>query len=110
MGLYVLLSDWSIQNMQEVSDQELNELFKEAKDLDPSLLISEYKIQNKKKWFKKPSYETSYIIYHECFNSEGQRMMEARQMFSGSGGKRIVEAYLYGIINGINHNRETYGK
>lgn len=99
MGLYIFISETDRVNLRRVSDLEVNELFHDALKHDPSLMISETISKVKSVWFKKGTKEVTYNIYHECPSSDG-KSYQARVNFYGSGTKRIVMAYLCGIING----------
>lgn len=112
MGMYIYLNDFDMKDMRNPSDsdKEFRDLFLEALTYDKSLMVKEtHRHYRDKNWFGFPTgigrVETLYNIYHECYNSEGKSLYEARFQASGSGNKRITEAYLYGIINGYLHNK-----
>lgn len=104
MGMYMYITDWDRQQLIKVtSDKEVKELFKEARELDNSLLISEYS-WSEKKWFKKPVTKHRYQIFHDC--SPDSSPYQARYQMSASGDKNIIMTYLYGIINGALANEK----
>jgi|GEM_PF-2290464 len=112
MGMYVYLTEWDLKEWRKPSnsDQEFRDLFIEALSYDKSLMVKEtHRFYRDKNWFGFPTgiqrCEMIYNIYHECYNSEGQSLFEARFQASGSGSKRVAEAYLYGIINGNLHKK-----
>jgi len=94
MGIYRYVNHYD--NYNELSDDPLQELFDEAKELDPSLLISEHHLVEKN-IFGKQKWTTTYTVYHA-----DKGFFQAREQMSGSGSKEVVVAYLYGIINGYN--------
>ncbi len=96
MGLYALISDYELKNWVSVEDPELNTLFKEAKKLEPNLLITEQKLI-KKRWFK-----DNETIYRYTLYLSDQGTYQAREILCAYGEKRVTMAYLYGLINGIN--------
>lgn len=100
MGMYIYVTELDRKMKRKVSDKELDETFQEALKYDPSLMIEEVLKRIKKRWFKgAPTAEYVYNIYHETPAHDGSAY-QARYQFSGSGEKRIVMAYLHGIING----------
>lgn len=103
MGLYTYITEADRINMRKVDDLELNEVFKEALKHDPTLMLSQT-TYNQKRLFRKPLEYIHYTVYHEVLNNEGYPMYEARQQLSASSSdKRVILAYLYGIINGSIH-------
>lgn len=100
MGLYTYINEQDRINMRKVNDLEVKEVFEEALQHDPTLMISETIFTVKNGWFKKPKEVSTFSIYHECFTPNGKPAYEARQQLSASGSKQLVIAYLYGIING----------
>lgn len=100
MGVYILLSTWNIENMRKVEDKDIQEVFEEALAVDKSLMIDSSSWRERKKWYKKKETVREYSIYHEQFSESGKSLFEARQQLSASGSKKVVLAYLYGIING----------
>ena len=102
MGIYMFVSDEDRITKRKVSDKVVNEEFQEALKFDPSLMIEEY-IRSKRVmsgWFKTKIIDnTRYSIYHESPSFDGSAY-QARLQTSGSGDKRIVIAYLHGLING----------
>ena len=102
MGMYAFVSEQDRVTKRKVTDEELNEDFQEALKYDPSLMIEERYEYIRKKWYKKKEVVTYYQIYHESPAFDGSAY-QARYQFSGSGEKRIVVAYLHGIINGCAH-------
>ena len=96
--MYMYITDGDRTRFRVIkSDPELAELFKEAVELDNSLLISEHSFKEKR-WFRKPVITHRYQIYHDC--SPGSSPYQACYQMSASGDKSIIVAYLYGIING----------
>ena len=103
MGLYTYITEADRINMRKVDDLELNEVFKEALKHDPTLMLSQT-TYNEKRWFRKPLEYSHYTVYHEVLNDKGNPMYEARQQLSASSyDKKVILAYLYGIINGSIH-------
>ena len=93
------VTDQDLFEMRRVKDLEVKEVFDEALEHDPSLILSEVS-QTSKSWVGKGKTITRFTIYHECFNSLGEKVYQARQQISATGDKKVVIAYLYGIING----------
>lgn len=89
-----------------VEDKEINDLLQEALQYDKSLMISSHCYFERKSIFHKWKKVTTYSLYHEVFDKNGNSHFQARQQFSGSGKKEVVLAYLYGIINGFHTGRE----
>jgi hypothetical protein len=102
MGLYTYITDQERVSMRKVFDPELNELFQEALQFDPSLLIKNYPVRIRKKlikgWFSS-TIETRYELYHETPASDGTAY-QARIQISASKNMDTLVAYLHGIING----------
>lgn len=93
---------------RKVSDEFINEEFQEALKYDPSLMIEAYpQLKKVRKWLLlyKIVEETRYNIYHETPSSDGSPY-QARLQSSGSGEKKVVVAYLHGIINGVVHKEK----
>lgn len=107
MGLYIYLSDSDIKRFRfdlwEV-EQDVKEIFNEALQYDKSLLIqskTECVYKRFLFWrYKTNEIKITYTIYHENIGKQ-----EARQMMCVSGGKYVVLAYLYGLINGFLHSK-----
>jgi len=100
------INDLDLKTLRSVEDKKLNELFQEALSYDKTLMISETSIRYKKWFCGKSHIKKYYFVYHEELDKNGKSLYQAREMFCGSGEKRIVEAYLYGIINGSIHTKE----
>jgi hypothetical protein len=102
MGAYIFILKEDRVAMRSVSQSEVNEIFQEALQLCPSLMISE-RWQTKRvrrKLFKFDEVVIwSYTIYHEHPSYDGSPY-QARVQQCACGDKTIVSAYLYGIING----------
>lgn len=102
--MYVSEEDRTIK--RKVKDNYVNEEFQEALKCDPSLMIEEVQYIKKTGWIKKKkTVHTYYNVYHETPSFDG-RPYQARYQSSGSGEKKVVIAYLHGIINGVNHNKK----
>lgn len=99
MGLYIYITDQDRIDMRKINDPQIMEVFNEALQYDPTLMISETTIIVKDGWFKKKKTVSNFNIFHECFAPNGTPAHQARQQLSASGSKQIVIAYLYGIIN-----------
>lgn len=97
MSAYIFISDSDKVKMSSVDDKDVNALFKEASEHDPSLLI-EQRTHVTKKWFSE-TIEQRFSVYHESPAFDGSAY-QARYSMCGSGSKDVVIAYLYGIING----------
>lgn len=94
---------------RKVTDAMVNEEFQEALKYDPSLMIEEHPHKIIKGVFKKRVEDrTQYSIYHETPAHDGTAY-QARLQGSGSGEKKIVIAYLHGIINGVIHRELKTG-
>lgn len=110
MGMYMYVSNEDRISKRKVSDKELNEDFQEALKYDPSLMIEEREYKPRRKffssWLENYKTETLYQVYHETPAHDGSAY-QARYQISGSGEKRIVTAYLHGIINGCVHRNEN---
>jgi hypothetical protein len=102
MGCYLYINDQDRVNWRKVTDKEINEVLQEALQYDKSLMISEHYYLERKKIFSKKEKVYFYSVYHESFNDNGRSHYEAREQLSAGGNKRVVLAYLYGIINGAN--------
>lgn len=107
MGLYTYITEADRINMRKVDDLELNEVFKEALKHDPTLMLSQT-TYNQKRLFRKPLEYIHYTVYHEVLNNKGNPTYEARQVLveqlsASSYDKKVILAYLYGIINGSIH-------
>lgn len=108
MGMYMYITDGDRKRFRVIkSDPELKELFEEALKYDNSLLISEHS-WTEKKWFRKSAVKNRYQIYHDC--SPGYSPYQAKYQMSASGDRKIIEAYLYGIINGALRAEENKNK
>ena len=108
MGLYMYVSEGDRILKRKVSDEYINEEFQEALKCDPSLMIEENtrlkRVRNG--WFRYRMVEDKqYHIYHETPGSDGLPY-QARLQSSGSGEKKVVVAYLHGIINGVVHKEK----
>jgi len=103
MGAYTYINDQDIINWRKVEDDDVNEIFQEAREYDDSLMITQNYVE---KWrlFKKPLRIKHFSVYHQSRHLGGNFSYEARFQASGSGEKRVVLAYLYGIMNGANAN------
>lgn len=101
------ITDLDLKTMRSVKDEKLDELFQEARLYDKTLLISEISWKYRKWFWGKEYIQTEYFTYHEVLDSNGKSMYQARQMFCASGDKKIVMAYLYGIINGHLKNESS---
>lgn len=102
MGLYVFISNEDRITKRKVSDKVINDIFQDALKCDPSLMIEKYTHLKKikKGWFMyKYIEEDRYNVLHETPALNGSAY-QARLQSSGSGEKKIVLAYLFGIING----------
>ena len=102
MGMYMYVSEQDRTTKRKVEDKEVNEEFQEALKYDSSLMIEQSIQVIKKGWFKKESVPF-FQLYHETPAHDGSAY-QARYQMSGSGEKRIVIAYLHGIINGCVHS------
>lgn len=106
MGAYMYVLEQDRITKRKVSDEYVNEEFQEALKYDPSLMIEEYKYKPKRSffssWFNNDKTETRYTVYHETPAFDGSAY-QARLQASASGDKKVVIAYLHGIINGIVH-------
>jgi hypothetical protein len=89
--------------MRKVLDPELNELFQEALQCDPSLLINDYPVRVRKGWFGS-TIETRYELYHETPAHDGSAY-QARIQRSASKNMDTLVAYLHGIINGASKTK-----
>lgn len=105
MGAYIYVSEQDRIKMRRVSDPEVNEEFQEALKYDPSLMIEEYSHSVTKGFFKKRTeFTTRFTIYHESPGFD-KSTYQARIQASASGEKKVVIAYLHGIINGVVHSQ-----
>ncbi|WP_353166403.1 hypothetical protein [Empedobacter brevis] len=106
MGLFIYLNDNDIQRLRytlfEV-EHDVAELFREALEYDKSLLIHARTFNIHKRFifwrYKTNEMRTEYTVYHE-------NNLEAQQMSCASGSKKVVMAYLFGIINGLLHSKK----
>jgi len=98
MGMYIHVSEQDRIAKRQVEDKDVDVEFQEALKYDPSLMIEQSNRIMKKGWFKK-EVVPFFQIYHETPAHDGSAY-QARYQFSGSGDKRIVTAYLHGIVNG----------
>ena len=105
MGMYMYVSEQDRETKRKVVDKDVDEAFQEALKCDSTLMIeqSSYKIRNR--WFEKSKTVESFQIFHES-PAYDNSAYQARYQLSGSGEKRIVIAYLHGIINGCIHKIE----
>lgn len=99
--MYMYVSEQDRITKRKVEDTEINKEFQEALKYDPSLMIEQRNQVVKNGWFKKETVPL-FQIYHEMPAHDGSAY-QARYQISGSGDKRIVSAYLHGIINGCVH-------
>lgn len=104
MGAYIFVTEQDRISKRKVSDEIVNEEFQEALKHDSSLMIEEHKYIIKKWVFGREINKTTYSIYHETPAFDGSAY-QARLQGSGSGEKRIVIAYLHGIINCSVHRK-----
>lgn len=100
MGLYMYINAQDRIKMRNLKDSSVKEIFDEAREFDPTLMISELVTYERSGIFSKKKEVSSYSIYHEVFLQNGNPAYEARQQLSASGSKEVVMAYLFGIING----------
>lgn len=91
------LTDNDRKSMKSVEDQELNEVFQEALEYDPSLLINSWNNTIKRFW-RKNKLETVYQIYHD--DDYTKPPYQARYQLSACGNSNVIKTYLYGIMNG----------
>lgn len=98
MGLYIFVNNEDRVTKRRVSDNDLNEIFQEALQYAPFLIIEEQR-RVRRSFFGKRTEYISYSVYHETPAHDGS-VYQARLQMSASGSKPIVVAYLYGIING----------
>jgi len=105
MGCYLYINDQDRVNWRKVEDKEINEILQEALQYDKSLMISGHYYWERKKIFGKKEKVHFYNVYHELLDDNGRSHYQAREQFSGSGDKKVVLAYLYGIINGANAHK-----
>lgn len=101
MGMYMYVSEQDRTTKRKVEDMQINAEFQEALKYDPSLMIEQSNQVIKKGLFKK-EIVPFFQIYHETPAHDGSAY-QARYQISGSGDKRIVIAYLHGIINGCTY-------
>lgn len=104
MGCYIYISENDRLYERTVKDTDVNECFQEALKYCPSIMIDEIHSTIKKSFFKK-ELVTNFRLYHEVPAHDGSAY-QARLQLSASGDKRIVIAYLHGIING-HQNTQT---
>lgn len=104
MGMYMYVSEQDRTDKRRVTDDGVNEEFQEALKHDPSLMIEEIRtVRVRRRWLKREELVTVYYnLYHETPARDGSAS-QARYQSSGSGDKRVVIAYLHGIINGCAH-------
>lgn len=96
MGFYVWYNESDKDRYLKVSDSDLQELFNDAKELDPSLFIFEYKDWEPGSFWKKGKEINMYNLYHST--DVGGELL---QSLAGSGDKSKVSTYLYGVMNGV---------
>lgn len=106
MGSYTYLNSTDFDVMKKVSDIDVQKVFDEALEIDKSLMIWEHSYYERPRWYKKKVTVTNYYIYHECFDNKGNSTMQAREQLSAGGSKSVTVAYLYGIMNGYNINKD----
>ena len=99
--MYMYVSEQDRITKRRVEDKEVNEEFQEGLKYDTSLMIEQTNRVVKRGWFKK-EIVPFFQVYHETPAHDGTAY-QARYQLSGSGEKRIVVAYLHGIINGCVH-------
>ena len=99
--MYIYVSEKDRTTKRKVEDKEVNAEFQEALKYDSSLMIEQSNRVVKRGWFKK-EIVPYFQIYHETPAHNGTAY-QARYQISGSGEKRILVAYLHGIINGCVH-------
>lgn len=98
MGMYMYVSEQDRITKRKVEDKEVNEELQEALKYDPSIMIVQNNQTIRKGLFKKETVPF-FEVYHETPARDGFAY-QARHQISGSGNRRIVIAYLHGIING----------
>lgn len=99
MGLYIYVSNQDRTEKRKVSDETINTEFQEVLKHDPSLMIEEHTNIVRKGFLKRRAEVKTYSVYHETPALDGSPY-QARLQMSGSGEKKVVIAYLHGIING----------
>lgn len=108
MGMYIYVTEEQTQEMKKVNDSYLNELLQEALLHDNTILLEENYYYVKSKWWlfnRKRKKKFRYTIYHESRASDGSAY-QAQYMLCAGNEKRMVFAYLFGIINGAIHSNE----
>lgn len=105
--MYMYVSAEDRITKRKVEDKEVNTEFQEALKYCPSLMIEEHTAPKRVKsgFFYKTVSVTFFQIYHETPAHDGTAY-QARYQNSGSGDKRIVIAYLHGIINSESNRKE----
>jgi hypothetical protein len=97
MSAYTYITEEERKSWRKVTDKNINDLFQEALEVCPSLLITE-RFYTVRKWFRREQ-KVSYTIYHDHPAYDGTAY-QARYQIWGSGDIDNVAAYLCGIING----------
>lgn len=93
MGMYTYLDAREKELYRQVSDKEVNELYKELIKVDNKYYIREY-IQVTKRFLRKPKTTFNYSLYYDTYCN-----IEFRYMNIGNS-KLTIMAYMYGFING----------
>lgn len=96
MGMYTWMSKGDFAKYSKLSDNELNEVFQEVREIFPQLYISERKITTKG-WFKTTT-STTYGLYTRVRKNGA----EVKCLNITSSNKDYVLNFLFGVLNGYN--------
>lgn len=98
--MYRFITEEETKKLKTISDTELNTLFQEALQFDDTLLIEESQVVAKGGWFSKTRFKQIYTVYHESRAFDGSAYQARYMSFATGVDRKILSAYLFGIING----------
>ena len=95
MGLYTWLNENEFKTYLVLSDDSLNEIYQEVRELFPQVYVQE-KHFTKKSWLGKSNTHTEYSIYVKT-DLDGS---EVRCMNIASHSKELLINFFFGLLNG----------
>lgn len=95
MGMYTWLNDNEFEIYKKLSDDALNEVYQEVRNIFPRVFINERKFV-KKKWLGKEEVKFEYTVYVRTSSNDN----EVRVMNMSFSDRELVMNFLYGLLNG----------
>lgn len=109
--MYTYINDQDIKQWSSVEDKEINDLFQDARKLEPRLLIYTWHAMTIKRWFKKPKPWTLYSIRVSDGSYQAHVLNFPSDVSKSSINTYLTKAqimiYLYGFLNASNRLTQT---